>query len=188
MPGKRKLCFESRFPSFLCICPDFPGRAVKFSDFRYVQVYGVSRQIRIAVQIFVDLSGRFSSFPDGPDDERLSSAHIAGCEDLLPVCAVTAVFCGHIGTPVRFDAEGFQNLRLRSRKARCDQSDLCGVDFFRSFDRAQTALSRLRIFYALHADDLHAGEFSVLAPDKAVYRGAVQAGILSVESDRFLRP
>ena len=67
---------------------------------KWLQLYGLTRQLRSAHQLQINRTGALAAFADGPDDEGLAAAHVAGGEDL--------VHAGFVAEVVREDvaAEG----------------------------------------------------------------------------------
>jgi len=61
------------------------------------------RKEGISGQVVVNLTGRLPALGDGPDDERLAPATIAGCENSRNACAELARFRFDIGSRILKD-------------------------------------------------------------------------------------
>ena len=59
------------------------------TDFLSVSIL---RQDSVAHEVFIDLARNAASFVDGPDDQRLTAAVVAGHKDLIDVGGVDFVF------------------------------------------------------------------------------------------------
>ena len=99
--------------------PDYPERATSMAyriAINYI-IYGMTHWARDSVHAssvllqagaaheeFVDAGGGFAAFGDGPDDQRLAAAHVAGGEDSWDRAHVVRVR-GDIAARVEIDAE-----------------------------------------------------------------------------------
>ena len=72
------------------------------------QAFVFSFQQRCSHEVFVDFSGAFAAFADGPDDEGLSAAHIAGGEDFGDIGDEGFVAGFYVASFVEFYVELFE--------------------------------------------------------------------------------
>src|SRR5690606_8025093 len=99
--------------------------------------------------------GGLASLPDCPDDQRLTTANVAGGEELFHAGAVVDIVCYNVGGPAKISGdcklvtEIRQNAALdRAGKADCDESEIRLDDEFCAFD----GLPPLVNLAALHTD------------------------------------
>src|SRR5690606_10739180 len=107
--------------------------------------------------------GGLASLPDCPDDQRLTTANIAGGEELFHAGAVVDIVCHNVGGPAKISGdcklvtEIRQNAALdRAGKADCDEGKVRLDDELGAFDR-------LALFVNLAA--LHTHKTAVFADE-----------------------
>src|SRR5690349_16576740 len=88
----------------------------------------LARQLGLAHEIEVDRAGCLPTFADGPDDQRLTFADVAGGIDLGERCAVIVGVGADVGPAVAGDVDLLQEAALvRPGKADSDQDEI-GAD------------------------------------------------------------
>src|SRR5436305_9926057 len=86
------------------------------------------RQRRLAHQVTVALARRPAALVDGPDDQALAAAHVAGGEYPRHAGREPAVLRPGVGAGVLLDAELVKELVLRAEEAHRQQHELGGED------------------------------------------------------------
>src|SRR5262249_25412126 len=95
------------------------------------------RQIRGAHEVAVALARRLSALADGPDDQALAAAHVAGGEDALHARGVLALFRLGVGARVAIDVQLAQDRVLGAQETHGKKDQIGLPNFFRARNLAE---------------------------------------------------
>src|SRR3989338_8647529 len=110
------------------------------------------RQVRTPHQILINIPGNTSSFVDGPDDQALAAAHIAGGEYPFDAGGEFSVFGPGVGSLVALHIKPFQNRFFWPQKTHGQKHKLRRQDLFGTGNLFRNKTS-LIVFLPLDADD-----------------------------------
>src|SRR5688572_30299815 len=82
------------------------------------------REAGFAHQILIDGAGGAAAFVDGPDDEGLPAAAVAGGEDAFKACGEAAVLGLEVRALVAFEAEHLADRLLGTEEAHRQEHEL----------------------------------------------------------------
>ena len=88
------------------------------------------RQIRVPHQVAIAFARGAAAFVDGPDDQALAAAAVAGGEDALDAGRVFLVLGLDVGARVGFHIDFLQQRLLRAEETHRQQDELRGASLF----------------------------------------------------------
>jgi hypothetical protein len=126
----------------------------------------------------VALAGGAAAFVEGPDDEGLATAAVAGGEDAGDAGGVFLVLGFDVAAGVGFELEGLEERLLGAEEAHGEQHELRGEDFFGAgtFLRAEVAFV---VFLPLDIDDVDGLHVAVGIAFEVGGGGEIDAGIVA---------
>ena len=117
------------------MCFSFVNKFLKKISYKLSTKFFTESEIGISHQRFIHSSGSLSSFPDCPDNKRLSSAHISCCKYTRNRRSIAVRSRLHIGSFIYSYLKSICHIFLASQKSGCDQNQIGSDHFLRSLGR-----------------------------------------------------
>ena len=148
---------------------DMPSLDTKSSAFRL-------RQIRGSHEEAIAFASGATTFIEGPDDEALAAAAVAGGKDAGEAGGVFLVLGLDVAAGIAVHIEGIEERLFRPEETHGEEDELGGEDFLRSRDVFRNELSLL-VFRPLDLHGVHSRDVAVSVAFKFCRRGNIDPGI-----------
>ena len=135
-----------------------------------------SGQIRRAHQVAVAFAGGAAAFVEGPDDQALAAAAVAGGENAFDVGGIFFELGFDVGARIAFDAERFEQRLFGPEKSHRQQDQLRRANFFGAGHFLRDELAFV-VLLPLDLDGVHFFDLAVLVADEFLGGGEINARI-----------